>query len=207
MDERAIMDYFNLKFRQYSTLSHRAIVHELKHKVEVDIEEEKNIIFRKRLDFFTLAKSLRVAMEIQTGYKQLKRYFRNEIGLDETEAKSAADRYNAASRTYDKFPVIIQNVAEFPKIDIRDLPINELPLAVNKSWLRIRSASVRCTKRNDDTRRANEIDWNNVNETVQSIAASDWYKKAERDPNLVAYIMHNITNKLVGRSQYVASRR
>ena len=67
-------------------------------------------------------------MLLQTGYKQLKRYFVNEIGLEDTDAKLAADKYNKAARTYKNFNQIIRNIAAHPKLNIRDHTITELHL-------------------------------------------------------------------------------
>ena len=75
------------------------------------------------------------------------------MDMEEKEAQLAADRYNSASRTYDKFDIIIKNLSEFPKIDIRDLSIVELRLAVNMEWVRLRSASIHL---NGKKREANE---------------------------------------------------
>ena len=131
-------------------LSHREVLQSLHYKEYVEIEEEKDKIFKKRLDYFLLAKCLKEAMVNQTGFSQFKRYFVHEIGMDDHEAQRAADQYNRAYRTYNNFDVIVRNVAEFPKIDIRDLPINELPLAVNKDWVRRRAAMVIGKKKKAD---------------------------------------------------------
>lgn len=205
MDKDTIMDYFREKTVVYSLLSHREVLESLQYKEYVEIEEKKNEIFKKRLDYFVLAKCLKEAMVNQTGFSQFKRYFVEEIGMDDHKAQSAADQYNKAYRAYKNFEVIVRNVAEFPKIDIRDLTINELPLAVNKDWVRRRSAMVKGKKR-----KAGDVgcdyDGGNVQESVQHIFSSDWYKKAKLNPSLVAHIMNEISSQVVKESQYAARR-
>ena len=138
---RAISDYLTAKCRDYSSLPHRDLYDLLKYK-EVDIEKEKDIMFRKKLDYFSLANHLKQAMLRDTGYKQLKPYFRYEIGLNEDDAKRAANRYNSACKTYNNFNIIVKNVACFPKIDIRDLTLCQLKLAVKMEWLHLHNASL-----------------------------------------------------------------
>ena len=74
-------------------------------------------------------------MILESSYKQLKRYLVSVKGMDSDEAQLCSNKYNRACRTYDKFPLIIKNVSSFPKIDIRDLNINQLHMAVNMAWL------------------------------------------------------------------------
>ena len=143
MDEESIQQYFQTKQGSYSTLSHQEVLNELHHKEYVEIEDLKDILFEKKLDYLLLANQLKQAMLVQTGYKQLKRYLVNEMGMSDDKAKSSADKYNKASRTYKKFNDIIRNVAAHPKLDITDLTISELHLAVREDWVRRRSAIVK----------------------------------------------------------------
>ena len=72
--DKDIMDYFREKTVVYSLLSHREVLESLHYKEYVEIEEEKNEIFKKRLDYFVLAKCLKEAMVNQTGFSQFKRF-------------------------------------------------------------------------------------------------------------------------------------
>ena len=101
------MDYLDEKKVAYSILSHRQVLQSLRFKEYVEIEEKKDEVFKKRMDFFVLAKCLREAMVRETGYRQLKRYLMNEIGMDQEDARSTADSYNQGCRTHDKFLVIV----------------------------------------------------------------------------------------------------
>ena len=210
MDLGEINGYLRLKYTEYSQLGHRNLLESLHFKEYVEIEEKKTILFRKRLDFFVMAKCLRIAMINQTGCKQFKRYLRDHIGWLDEDAEYAARRYNEASRTYDKFDVIVRNLAEFPNIDIRDLSINELPLTVNKEWVRLRSASLqpRGKRKADEvfTDRPQQVDWGKVYETVDGIFKTDWYKDLESDPSLIAHIMNKVSTLVVRQSQYASKR-
>ena len=199
------MDYFREKSVQYSLMFHREILDSIQHKEYIDLENKKNEVFQKRLDYYVLAKCLKEAMLVQTGYKQFKRYFSEEIGMNDERATIAANKYNLACRTYKKFDVIVKNVAEFPKVDIRDIPINELPLAVEKDWVRRRSAMIKGTKRKAVDAGCN-YDVGSVEESVQQIFSSEWYKNAKLDPSLVVHIMNEISSKVVKESQYAARR-
>ena len=82
MDENTIIDYLHEKRVAYSVLSHRQVLQSLRFKEYIEIEEKKDEVFKKRMDFFVLAKCLKEAMVWETGYRQLKRYLVNEIGLN-----------------------------------------------------------------------------------------------------------------------------
>ena len=98
MDEVEIQQYFENKRRSYSQLNHAAIVNMLYHKEYVEIEDLKEVLFEKRLDYFSLAHQSKESMLLQTGYKQLNRYFVNEIGLSVVAAKSVADKLLRVSK-------------------------------------------------------------------------------------------------------------
>ena len=85
----------------------------------------KDEFFKKRLDYFVLTKCLKERMHLESSYKQLKQYFFSVKGMNGDEAKLCANNYNRTCRTYDKFTTVIRNVSSFPKIDIRDLDINQ----------------------------------------------------------------------------------
>ena len=211
MDKNAISDYINAKCRDYELLSHRDIYDLIRHKDEIDIPRMKDVLFKKRLDYFTLAKYLKVSMLRDTGYKQLKKYFRYEMDMEEKQAQLAADRYNSASRTYDKFDIIIKNLSEFPKIDIRDLSIVELRLAVNIEWVRLRSASIHL---NGKKREANEdigqpqkqVNWGKVYQHADTVRQEDWYQENKLDPSFMGEIMDKYATHVVMQSQLAAKR-
>ena len=136
MDEDFVIDYFKLKHREFSRLTQHELFNSLLVNEYRDMEELKDSIFKRRLEYFTLAKCLKEKMISETGRKQLKRYLVVEFGMHDERARKTAKQYNAACRTYDKFRNILRNVSLFPKIDVRDLNIKQLQLAVNENWLR-----------------------------------------------------------------------
>ena len=207
MDNDTIMDYLQRKTTEFSLLSHHEVLNSLRYKELVEIEDLKDEIFKKRLDFFVLANCLKEAMMFQTGYKQLKRYLVNEIGLDDQKARVTAEKYNKASRTYKKLTTIIRNIAAYPKLDIRDLSIAELHLAVREDWVRRRSALIKRVEQNTVNGNSQApVDWGDVQQTAQYIFSTDWFKKAKDDPNLVTYIMTELSGQVVRQSQYESSR-
>ena len=58
-----------------------------------------------------------------------------------------ADKYNEGSRIYNKFPLIVNNCARCYGIDIRDLTLKELSLAINMSWLVRRAVLTKAKKK------------------------------------------------------------
>ena len=86
----SIMAYFNGKRGEYSLLTRSELMESLLTKEYVEIEELKEKIFKKRLDYFLLANCLKEKMLCETGYKQLKRYFVYEVGMEDGKAKEAA---------------------------------------------------------------------------------------------------------------------
>ena len=125
MDEKSIMDYFDQKRDEYSLLTRNQLMEWLLSKEYGEIEDLKDKLFKKRLDYFLLAKCLKEKMLRETGYKQLKRYLVYEVGMEDAKAKEAAMKYKTC-QTYNSFGRIIRNVTLFPKVDIRDLNINQI---------------------------------------------------------------------------------
>ena len=52
-------------------------------------------------------------------------YLAFEIGMEDAKAEEAAMKYKTC-QTYNSFGRIIRNVTLFPKVDIRDLNINQI---------------------------------------------------------------------------------
>ena len=115
----------------------------LNYKEYVGIESKKHDLFLQRIEFICMANCLKQAMARESGYKQLKRYLVNEWGMSDADAQHDPDKYNEGSRIYHKFPVIVNNCAQCPNLDIRNLTVNELSLATNLSWVIRRSTMTR----------------------------------------------------------------
>ena len=142
MNKVSIKEFIQLEEQKYSDYSDKEIFQSLQYTEFYKIEEKKKELFKSRLSYLVLCKSLKEAMLRSTGFKQLKRYFVEEIGLDPDEAGLHADKYNLGCRIYNRLDMIIDNVLKFSDMDIRDLPINELALAHNIEWIRRRDKSI-----------------------------------------------------------------
>ena len=126
MDVNTILEVFEEKKTQYFTFSGDELISSLNLIEYVDIEDKKSNLFLNRIDFICMANSLKVAMQRESGYKQLKRYLTSECGMSAGIAQHYADKYNEGSRIYNKFPLIVNNCARCHGIDIRDLTLKEL---------------------------------------------------------------------------------
>ena len=202
MDASAITTYLADKKQEYSQLQSHQLVQYLHYKEYVEIETKKDELFQKKIEFISMAKSLREAMVRDTGYRQLKRYFVEMIGMADEDAKHAADKYNEGSRIYDKFPKILQNLSNCPALDIRDLTIHELSLAGSQNWVIRRTALSKSKKKPANGTVPAPIDWNDVQLTVDDIVARNWFDDAKDNPPLVAYIMDKINERVVGKTLY-----
>ena len=115
-----VVTYFNAQNQYYSAFTGQALIAALCVKEYVEIELRKDELFFKRVDFICMARSLKFAMERESGYKQLKRYLVAECGMTDADAQHNTDKYNVGCRIHDKFQLIVNNCAECTNIDIRD---------------------------------------------------------------------------------------
>ena len=146
-------------------------------------------------------------MTIESGYKQLKRYLREEFGMSDDDAKHNADKYNEGSRIYEKLSLIVENCAKCHDIDIRDLTVKELALAMRLSWVIRRGALVKSQRKVVPGDGEVQVDLASIQQSVDQILNSDWYAAAKDNPNLVAGIMNQISDRVVSKSQYTSQRR
>ena len=123
-------------------------------------------------------------MQRETGYRQLKRYLTSEYGMSDAVAKHNADKYNEGSRIYNKFPLIVNNCVHCYGIDIRDLTIKELSLAVNMSWLIRRAALTKSKKKAVPDDVALDVDFASVQKSVEQILASNCIQCEEKIQHL-----------------------
>ena len=211
MDEKCIMDYFDQKRNEYSLLTRNELMEWLLSKEYTEIEDLKDKIFKKRLDYFLLAKCLKEKMLRETGYKQLKRYLVYEFGMEDTDAKEAAIKYNKACWTYDSFGRIIRNVALFPNVDIRDLNINQIQLAVTEDWVRRHNAMLRgVNKRKNEElidQNNSSVNWAEVETSFRYLQSCNWYKKAKSDPSQMAFIMDTLSSRAVSDAQHTSRHK
>ena len=74
MDRNSVLRYFEEKKIHYSAFSGEDLLQALNLQEFIHIEDKKRDLFLKRIDFICMAKSLKIAMARESGYKQLKRY-------------------------------------------------------------------------------------------------------------------------------------
>ena len=206
MDAQTITQYIRVKDVEFSALSGRQVYQSLLAKEYVEIEELKDAIFKKRMDYFILAGRLQKRRERESRTKQLKKYLVQELGMEDDEAGIAAKKYNKASRTLNKFHMVVGNVAKCSNIDIRDLNLNQIQLAVNENWVFRHSASLGGLKRKagDADNGFGDIDWGNVDASFQQLRSFDWYKKAKQSPSEMAYVMDVVGARSVQDALYTS---
>ena len=107
MDAIAIKTYLQDKKTEYTRFHSRQLFQSLHVKKYVDIESKKDELFKAKVDFVSMSKSLREVMVRETGYRQLKKFFVEMIGMTDEKATHAADKYNEGSWIYDKFPFLM----------------------------------------------------------------------------------------------------
>ena len=202
MDHEGIMHYLSRQQTNYKELGSTAIITALNHNEYHEREVKKDEIFLKRLDFICLCSSLKESVLIESGYKQLKRYFMNSLKMDESLAKSSADKYNEGARVFNRFDEVVKNCEKCNFVDIRDLNVHEYFLALNLSWVMRRNATLETKMTIPINAEFVEIDQASVNECVQGILRSDWFKAARCKPNLVATVMNRISDRVVRDAIY-----
>ena len=122
--------------------------------------------------------------------------------MTDAVAKQCTDKYNEGNRIYKKFPLIVNNCTQCLGIDIRDLTVKELSLAVNISWLIRRAALTKSKQKAVPQDVAFDVVFMSVQQSVEQILASNWYSVARENPALVANIMNQISDRVVSTSQY-----
>ena len=202
MDVNSIIEIFEEKKTQYFTFSGEELITALNVMEYIDIEDKKRSLFLNRIEFICMANCLKIAMQRESGYKQLKRYLTTEYGMSEAIAQHNADKYNEGSRIYNKFPLIVNNCAQCHGIDIRDLTIKELSLAINMSWLVRRAVLTKAKKKVVPRDVAVDVDLASVQQSVDQMLSSNWYAAARDNPALVTNIMNQISDRVVRDSQY-----
>ena len=208
MDENTILEYLEEQHALYLPLGSNELLNSLNAMEFIHIDDKKRELFFNKIEYICMSKSLKNAMERETGWKQLKRFFTDECGMENTLAQHNADKYNAGCRIYDKFPQIVKNCAQSSCVDIRDLSLNDLSLAINMSWVLRRAALSKTKSRKKPTHPDNAVDVDvaSINQSVDEIRASNWYAAAKNNPALVANIMNQISETIVRDSQCTSQR-
>ena len=208
MDSARIEDLKQIFIGRLATLGSRQLIQEFDHKEFVDIENKKDALFEKRLEFLCVGKSIHLTMIRETGYTQMKRYLKEELEMDDGKAGRSANRINFARRIFDKFNQIIAD-CETCNFDIRDITLKEFTL-VKPEWLHRKKALSKDGRGDKKTAEGNapfEIDWHAVNdEILQPILQSTSYIEHKDNPKAMAEIMNYVAKQIVGKSVYISRR-
>ena len=95
-----------------------------------------------------------------------------------------------------------------PDIDIRDFTVKELALAARLPWVTRRAALIKMPKRKVVAFDVQvQVDFTSVQKSVDQLVNSNWYAVAKDNPNLVANIMNQISERVVSKSQYSSQRQ
>ena len=203
MDLRNIRQYIREKDDEFCRMSGDLVIQRLDDNMR-EIKRLQVTIFQKRMDYFVLAGCLHRRMEVESGHKQLKRYLVQELGMDDREATLDAQKYNKAYRTLKKFDKIVENVSRCPNIEIEDLTISQLHLAVRESWVKRFSAMHGRVEPKVPGANPNgmDVDWGEVDASFRQLQASNWYQKAKNSPAEMAHVMNSLGDRAVQDAVY-----
>lgn len=109
MNAESVLRFIDERRRHLGSLNCSQLMGWLNYTEYVDIEEKKNCLFEKRIEYVTMAECFKNAMERESGFKQVKRYLKKYGGMSDELAQKNADKINRASRVYKQIPTIIQN--------------------------------------------------------------------------------------------------
>ena len=201
MDESTILEYFEEKQLEYRHYSCEQLMHILNFTEHVEIEERRNALFFKRVEYICKAENFKSAIERDKGCKQIKRYLKKYCGIEDELATHTADKLNSACRVHAHFTKIVSNCSKCTNVDIRDLTIKELSLAVNISWVIRRSVLTKPNKKVPSNIPI-EIDEGSVLRSIEELLNSGWYEQARCNPVLVANILNRINARVINSCIY-----
>ena len=106
----------------------------LDNKEYVEIEDKKDELFFKRIDYIAMALSFKANMKFGSNMKQVKTYLKKVLLMKEYRAQTNADKINLACRVSKNLNKIVNNCTK-SGVDIRDLSLKELSLTLTLSWV------------------------------------------------------------------------
>ena len=201
MDIHHIAVYTQAQIMRHSVYTGSDLLVALNHKEYVDIENSKDVLFEKRLDFLSMAVAMKTVMRRESHYtSSLKLYFIHCLQKpNNKQTEAEAFKYNQANRTFESLGDTYANCLKH-QVDIRDLSIQELYLARKEIFVLQRRASVKMAKKQEPVPQggtAIDVDQQSVNDTIDEILAAPWYIAAKSNPSLVATILQNISNRIL----------
>ena len=173
---------------------------------ETELHNREMEVFQLRLQLICASHEFKVAMFRDYGRKSIKPFLMRYWLYDDTKATSTANKLNEAHRVFQNFAQITKNCFKCPHVKIFRLDMHELYLAKNMTWVIKQSVDIKPASRTPPDVPI-PIDAGSVEDSVQAILASDWYRDARDNPFLVANILKNITSRVINDSVYRAGTR
>lgn len=205
MDAARVLQLFNATNQIVDGRSCDELMQYMNYLELVKIEDQKTELFAKRLDFICASNVFQEAMYRDYGRKQVKRFLMKVWNWDEPRAMETANSLNEARRVYQHFGKIVKNCFECTHVDIRSFNIHELYLAKNLSWVIGRSVDIKPVVKKP-AGVPMQLDPRSIEDTIQNIFNSDWYKEANENPFLVANVLKTITSRVLNDSVYRSGR-
>ena len=169
----------------------------------VTIEDKKEELFLKRIDYIVMAVCFKTNMEYGSNMKQVKSYLTKVLLMNDREAQSNADKINLACRVNKKLADITQNCCK-GGIDIRELTLNELSLAQNMSWV-LRKKALSSIPKKVPSDAAIPMNNESIHHAVEILREMEWFLESKKNPSLVAKNMRNISDAMVKEALYESS--
>ena len=154
-------------------------------------------VFNEVLDTTVYAKLVKDLVFRNTGYRNLKSYFKTvQPNEEDKELQKRADSINHAAKVYDGIGKIYENLQQIRDfVDIRPLSLNMLFEARNLNWCysyaeRIRGSS----KRKPDELEYSEADFQNL---ITTVTQHQCFRAVSDDKNLVSALSHRLERELL----------
>ena len=172
-------------------------------RLEYDMEDDKNRLYAQRVEFVCIANQFKLKINAIFHYASIKPFLKHRWGYAENHAAQVAGRLNEACRVHYHFVDIATNVSRVPHLDIRTLSMHELYLCKNIAWCIRRSVEMN-PERNSVPNNGIDLDYQDIENTIQFVLGTRWFRDARMDPFCVAYVMKRISNRVVSNSAYHA---
>ena len=186
MDEPSLLRYIDERRNYFGEIGCEQLLGLLNYNEYVDIEDRKTCLFSKRVDYAIMAQCFKDAILRESEYKQVKRYLKKYCGMREDMTQKNADKINLACRVFNNLTTIIRNCTKWG-VDIRELTLKELSLAIRSSWVLKRSALSKLASKVPEEAKV-QINHASVERSIDEILHSDWYLETKDNPALLAII-------------------
>ena len=136
----------------------------------------------------------------ESEYKQVKRYLNKYCGMRDDMTQKNVDKINLACRVFNNLTTIIRNCTKWG-IDIRELTLKGLLLAISSSWVLKRSDSSKLSSKVPAEAKV-QIKHASVESSINEILHSGWYLETKGNPALLANVMNKICDRVISYTLY-----